>query len=133
MNKTIRRASVLTLLLVFALLVRATWVQFYEGRALADGKDNRRNAIETYAEPLGNIIVAGRSVTGSAQTEGGDLAYRRTYENGKLYAAVTGYASQAYAPTQLEGVYQDVLNGTDPRLRTVMDTVTGAGPSRATW
>lgn len=70
MNKTIRRASVLTLLLVFALLVRATWVQFYEGRALADGKDNRRNAIETYAEPLGNIIVAGRSVTGSAQTEG---------------------------------------------------------------
>lgn len=39
---------------------------------------------------------------------------------------MTGYASQAYAPTQLEGVYQDVLNGTDPRLRTVMDTVTGA-------
>ncbi|MET9354916.1 penicillin-binding protein 2 [Streptomyces sp. NPDC006617] len=125
MNKTIRRASVFTLLLVFALLVRATWVQFYEGQALADGKDNRRNAIETYAEPLGNIIVGGRSVTGSAQTEGGDLAYKRTYENGKLYAAVTGYASQAYAPTQLEGIYQNVLNGTDPRLKTVMDTVTG--------
>ncbi|MGW8061324.1 peptidoglycan D,D-transpeptidase FtsI family protein [Streptomyces ziwulingensis] len=124
MNKTIRRASVLTLLLVFALLVRATWVQFYEGRALADDKDNRRNAIETYAEPLGNIIVAGRSITGSAPTEGSDLAYKRTYENGELYAAVTGYASQAYAPTQLEGIYQDVLNGTDPRLKTVLDTVT---------
>ncbi|MET8570905.1 penicillin-binding transpeptidase domain-containing protein [Streptomyces sp. NPDC004783] len=125
MNKTIRRASVFTLLLVFALLVRATWVQFYEGRALADDKDNRRNAIETYAEPLGNIIVAGRSVTGSARTQGGDLAYKRTYTNGELYAAVTGYASQAYAPTQLEGVYQDLLNGTDPRLKSVMDTVTG--------
>ncbi|WP_268268880.1 hypothetical protein [Streptomyces sp. MNU103] len=62
MNKTIRRASVLTLLLVFALLIRATWVQFYEGEALADSKDNRRNAIETYAGPLGNIVVAaGRS------------------------------------------------------------------------
>ncbi|MFG3551105.1 peptidoglycan D,D-transpeptidase FtsI family protein [Streptomyces sp. NPDC047725] len=125
MNKTIRRASVFTLLLVFALLVRATWVQFYEGRALADDKDNRRNAIETYADPLGNIIVAGRSVTGSARTQGGDLAYKRTYTNGELYAAVTGYASQAYAPTQLEGVYQDLLNGTDPRLKSVMDTVTG--------
>ncbi|MFI2409392.1 peptidoglycan D,D-transpeptidase FtsI family protein [Streptomyces sp. NPDC018947] len=125
MNKTIRRASVFTLLLVFALLVRATWVQFYEGRALADDKDNRRNAIETYAEPLGNIIVAGRSVTGSARTQGGDLAYKRTYTNGELYAAVTGYASQAYAPTQLEGVYQDLLNGTDPRLKSAMDTVTG--------
>ncbi|MYR43429.1 penicillin-binding transpeptidase domain-containing protein [Streptomyces sp. SID5910] len=125
MNKTIRRASVFTLLLVFALLVRATWVQFYDGRALADDKDNRRNAIETYAEPLGNIIVAGRSVTGSAPTKDGDLTYKRSYTDGELYSAVTGYASQAYAPTQLEGIYQDLLNGTDPRLKTVMDTVTG--------
>ncbi|MFJ3310248.1 peptidoglycan D,D-transpeptidase FtsI family protein [Streptomyces sp. NPDC086549] len=125
MNKTIRRASVFTLLLVFALLVRATWVQYYDGQALADDKDNRRNAIETYAEPLGNIIVAGDSVTGSARTKGGDLAYKRTYKNGKLYAAVTGYASQAYAPTQLEGIYKNLLNGTDNQLKTVMDTVTG--------
>ncbi|WP_217144719.1 penicillin-binding protein 2 [Streptomyces sp. AC627_RSS907] len=125
MNKTIRRTSVFALLLVLALLVRASWVQFFEGQALADDKDNRRNAIRTYAEPLGNIIVAGRSVTGSAPTKGGDLAYKRTYENGELYASVTGYASQAYAPTQLEGIYQDLLNGTDPRLRTVTDTITG--------
>ncbi|MFH8803073.1 peptidoglycan D,D-transpeptidase FtsI family protein [Streptomyces sp. NPDC017936] len=125
MNKTIRRASVFALLLVFALLVRATWVQFYEGRALADDQDNRRNAIETYAEPLGNIIVAGRAITGSAATTDGDLRYRRTYTDGELYAAVTGYASQSYAPTQLEGVYADLLNGTDDRLRTVTDTVTG--------
>ncbi|MFJ5994623.1 peptidoglycan D,D-transpeptidase FtsI family protein [Streptomyces sp. NPDC092370] len=124
MNKTIRRASVFALLLVLALLVRATWVQFYEGRALADDKDNRRNAIETYSAPLGNIIVGGRSVTGSAPTKTGDLKYKRTYTNGPLYAAVTGYASQAYAPTQLEGIYTDLLNGTDSRLRSVMDTLT---------
>ncbi|MEV5436143.1 penicillin-binding transpeptidase domain-containing protein [Streptomyces sp. NPDC052682] len=124
MNKTIRRAAVFTLLLVLALLMRATWVQFYEGQALADDKDNRRNAIETYSRPLGNIIVAGKSVTGSAPTQGGDLKYKRTYTDGPLYAAVTGYASQAYAPTQLEGIYQDLLNGTDPRLKSVLDTVT---------
>ncbi|MFE7978545.1 peptidoglycan D,D-transpeptidase FtsI family protein [Streptomyces shenzhenensis] len=125
MNKTIRRASVFALLLVLALLMRATWVQFYEGKALADDKDNRRNAIQTYAAPLGNIVVAGNAVTGSARTSGGDLAYKRTYKDGALYAAVTGYASQSYAPTQLEGIYQDLLNGTDTRLKTVMDTVTG--------
>jgi penicillin-binding protein A len=124
MNKTIRRASVFALLLVFALLIRATWVQFYEARALADDTDNRRNAIETYSEPLGNIIVAGKAVTGSAATTSGDLRYKRTYTDGKLYAAVTGYASQSYAPTQLEGIYADLLNGTDSRLKTVMDTVT---------
>ncbi|MGW0627982.1 peptidoglycan D,D-transpeptidase FtsI family protein [Streptomyces sp. NPDC002758] len=125
MNKTIRRASVFALLLVLALLVRATWVQFYDGKALADDTDNRRNAIETYAGPLGNIVVAGDSITGSARTTSGDLAYKRTYTDGRLYAAVTGYASQSYAPTQLEGIYQDLLNGTDSRLKTVMDTVTG--------
>ncbi|MER6528141.1 penicillin-binding transpeptidase domain-containing protein [Streptomyces sp. NPDC001508] len=125
MNKTIRRASVFALLLVLALLARATWVQFYDGKALADDKNNRRNAIQTYAAPLGNIVVAGESITGSARTSGGDLAYKRTYKDGALYAAVTGYASQSYAPTQLEGIYQDLLNGTDTRLRTVMDTVTG--------
>ena len=124
MNKTIRRASVFTLLLVFALLIRATWVQYYEGQALADDKDNRRNAIETYAEPLGNIIVAGESITGSARTKDSDLAYRRTYTDGKLYAAVTGYASQSYAPTQLEGIYRNLLDGTDSQLKTAMDTVT---------
>ncbi|MEU0056915.1 penicillin-binding transpeptidase domain-containing protein [Streptomyces sp. NPDC006334] len=124
MNKTIRRASLFTLLLTLALLLRATWVQFYEGRALADDQDNRRNAIETYSAPLGNIVVAGKAITGSAVTTGSDLKYRRTYTDGELYAAVTGYASQSYAPTQLEGVYADLLNGTDPRLRTVMDAVT---------
>ncbi|MGW2962006.1 peptidoglycan D,D-transpeptidase FtsI family protein [Streptomyces sp. NPDC001220] len=126
MNKTIRRASVFALLLVLTLLVRATWVQFYDGQALADDTDNRRNAIETYSRPLGNIIVAGDSITGSARTlSSSDLKYKRTYRDGRLYAAVTGYASQAYAPTQLEGIYQDLLNGTDTRLKTVMDTVTG--------
>ncbi|MFD8811733.1 penicillin-binding transpeptidase domain-containing protein [Streptomyces sp. NPDC059627] len=126
MNKTIRRASVFTLLLVLALLLRATWVQFYDGQALADNTNNRRNVIETYSQPLGNIIVAGESITGSTQTlSNSDLKYKRTYTNGKLYAAVTGYASQSYAPTLLEGVYQDLLNGTDSRLKTVMDTVTG--------
>ncbi|MBD9704407.1 penicillin-binding protein 2 [Streptomyces sp. ID01-12c] len=125
MNKTIRRSAVFSLLLVLALLARATWVQFYEGTALADDQDNRRNAIRTYADPLGNIIVAGDSITGSARTKSGDLAYKRTYTDGELYAAVTGYASQSYAPTQLEGIYQSLLDGTDLRLKSVMDTVTG--------
>ncbi|MDQ1039496.1 peptidoglycan glycosyltransferase [Streptomyces sp. V3I8] len=125
MNKTIRRASVFTLLLVLALLVRATWVQFYEGRALAEDKDNRRNAIEQYAYPLGNIVVGGDAVTGSARTKGGDLAYKRTYTDGRLYAAVTGFSSQVYGATQLEGIYRQLLDGTDSRLKNPLDTVTG--------
>ena len=66
MNKTIRRASVFCLLTVLALLVRVTWVQAYEGKALADDEHNRRNTIAQYAQPLGDIIVAGSPVTGYA-------------------------------------------------------------------
>ncbi|MDI3421433.1 peptidoglycan D,D-transpeptidase FtsI family protein [Streptomyces luteolus] len=124
MNKTIRRASVFSLLLVLALLLRATWVQFYDGEALADNKHNRRDAIEQYAYPLGNIVVAGDTVTGSERTTGSDLAYKRTYTDGKLYSAVTGYSSQVYGATQLEGIYQDVLDGTDNRLKSPVDAVT---------
>ncbi|MEW2166000.1 penicillin-binding transpeptidase domain-containing protein [Streptomyces sp. NPDC007084] len=124
MNKTIRRAAVFTLLLVLSLLVRATWVQFYDGKALADDKDNRRNAIALYANPLGNIIVAGDAITGSAQTKGGDLKYKRTYKDGGLYAAVTGYSSQVYGATQLEGIYRDLLDGSDLQLKNPLDSLT---------
>ncbi|MFB7372588.1 peptidoglycan D,D-transpeptidase FtsI family protein [Streptomyces sp. NPDC056222] len=125
MNKTIRRASVFSLLLVLALLGRATWVQAYEAKALADDKKNRRNVMAQYAQPLGNIIVAGSPVTGSKKTEGSDLAYKRSYTDGELYAAVTGYSSQAYGATQLEGIYSDVLDGTDTRLKNPLDALTG--------
>ncbi|MGW4158965.1 peptidoglycan D,D-transpeptidase FtsI family protein [Streptomyces sp. NPDC004788] len=124
MNKTIRRASVFALLLVLALLGRATWVQGYEAKALANDKKNRRKTIAQYAQPLGNIVVAGAPVTGSKRTEGGDLAYKRDYTDGRLYAAVTGYSSQAYGATQLEGIYADVLDGTDSRLRNPLDALT---------
>ncbi|WP_030571779.1 peptidoglycan D,D-transpeptidase FtsI family protein [Streptomyces aureocirculatus] len=124
MNKTIRHTSVFVLLLVLALLVRATWVQFHDSKALADDKLNRRNAIEQYAYPLGDIIVGGNAVTGSKRTAGGDLAYKRTYKNGPLYAAVTGYSSQVYGATQLEGIYKDLLDGTDNRLKSPLDTLT---------
>ncbi|MEU9853152.1 penicillin-binding transpeptidase domain-containing protein [Streptomyces sp. NPDC047974] len=124
MNKTIRRTSVFALLLVLALLGRATWVQAYEGKALANDSKNRRKTIAQYAQPLGNIVVAGSPVTGSERTRSGDLAYERSYTDGELYAAVTGYSSQAYGATQLEGIYSGILDGTDDRLKNPVDAVT---------
>ncbi|RKT04023.1 cell division protein FtsI/penicillin-binding protein 2 [Streptomyces sp. 3211.6] len=124
MNKTIRRASVFCLLLVLALLVRVTWVQAYQGQALADNKNNRRNLIGQYENPLGNIIVGGTAITGSEKTGGKDFGYKRTYTDGPLYAPITGYSSQAFGTSMLEGVYKNVLNGSDSRLKTVMDVLT---------
>lgn len=123
MNRTIRHAAVFSLLLVLALLVRATWLQTYDAEALADQEKNRRNTIDQYAQPLGDIVVAGAPVTGSKSTTGSDLAYQRTYTDGPLYAAVTGYSSQAYGATQLEGIHSKVLDGTDDRLKDPVDAL----------
>ncbi|MGW6512631.1 penicillin-binding transpeptidase domain-containing protein [Streptomyces niveus] len=126
MNKTIRRTAVVCLLMVLALLVRVTWVQAYQGKALADNERNRRTLIDQYAQPLGDIVVGGSAITGSARTTGSDdLKYKRTYTDGELYAAVTGYSSQAYRSTQLEGIYSHVLDGTDSRLKNPLDALTG--------
>ncbi|MER6914909.1 penicillin-binding protein 2 [Streptomyces sp. NPDC000594] len=123
MNKTIRHAAVFSLLLVLALLLRATWLQSYRAEALSDHDRNPRQTIDQYAQPLGDIVVGGSPVTGSARSKEGDLAYQRTYPDGALYAPITGYSSQAYGSTQLEGIYRDVLDGTDDRLKSPGDAL----------
>lgn len=125
MNKTIRRVSLFCFLLVISLLVRVTWVQAVDSKALAESPNNRRNIIALYAHPLGDIIVAGKAVTGSKRASNGDLKYQRTYTDGPLYSAVTGYSSQVYGATQLEGIYQSVLDGTDTGLKSAYATLTG--------
>ncbi|ANW20796.1 penicillin-binding protein 2 [Streptomyces clavuligerus] len=124
MNRTIRHIAVFSLLMVLALLVRATWLQGYQADALADNDRNQRKKIAQYAQPLGDIVVAGAPVTGSTRSESGDLAYQRTYPDGGLYAPVTGYSSQLYGSTQLEGIYSEVLDGIDDRLKNPADALT---------
>ncbi|MFJ6212608.1 penicillin-binding transpeptidase domain-containing protein [Streptomyces sp. NPDC092296] len=115
MAGTGRRAGTFCLLLIVALLVQASLVQVVRAPAYDDNPANRRQAIARYARPRGAILVDGRKITGSRAT-GGMLKYRRTYTDGPLYAAVTGYSSQLYGNTLLEGVEDGLLSGSDPRL-----------------
>ncbi len=127
MNKPLRRVAIFCGLLVLALLIRVNWVQFVQGDQLKNDPHNRRVAIERYSKPRGNIIVDGKAVTGSTITDSGDFKYKRTYKNGKMWAPVTGYASQAFDSNQLEKLNDGILSGTDDKLffsRTV-DMFTG--------
>ncbi|MFD0025341.1 peptidoglycan D,D-transpeptidase FtsI family protein [Streptomyces sp. NPDC058382] len=115
MIRYIRRAAAFCLLLLVALLLNAARVQVFEAPSLDANSANRRNTIDRYDQPRGNILVGGRSVTGSKDT-GEQLAYERTYHYGPLYAPVTGYASQTYGTTLIENAEDSVLSGTDPML-----------------
>ncbi|MEU9203954.1 penicillin-binding protein 2 [Streptomyces sp. NPDC048332] len=115
MIRYIRHAAAFCLLLLVALLVNAARIQVFEADELDDNSANRRTTIDRYDQPRGNILVGGRSVTGSEDT-GEQLAYERTYRDGPLYAPVTGYASQTYGTTLIENAEDAVLSGTDPML-----------------
>ncbi|MFE2987211.1 peptidoglycan D,D-transpeptidase FtsI family protein [Streptomyces sp. NPDC059262] len=115
MTRYIRRASVFCLVLLVALLVNSARVMIFEADSLDDNPANRRNTIARYDQPRGNILVDGKTVTGSRDT-GEQLRYERTYKKGPLYAPVTGYASQVYGTSLLENAEDDILSGTDPML-----------------
>ncbi|GAB2574551.1 penicillin-binding transpeptidase domain-containing protein [Streptomyces capparidis] len=127
MNKPLRRVAIFCGLLILALLIRSNYVQFVQAQELADDKNNRRVLIERYAQPRGDIIVGGKPITGSVEAENGDLKYKRTYTNGPMYAPVTGFASQVYGTTLLEGVEDSILTGDDDRLffNRTLDILTG--------
>ncbi|MFJ7490137.1 peptidoglycan D,D-transpeptidase FtsI family protein [Streptomyces sp. NPDC097727] len=115
MIRYIRRAAALCLLLLVALLLNAARIQVFEADSLDHNPANRRVTIARYSQPRGNILVGGKSVTGTEDT-GEQLTYERTYKNGPLYAPVTGYASQTYGTTLIENAEDDILSGTDPML-----------------
>ncbi|MFE3904137.1 peptidoglycan D,D-transpeptidase FtsI family protein [Streptomyces sp. NPDC059153] len=115
MIRYIRRAAALCLLLLVALLLNAARIQVFEADSLDHNPANRRVTIARYSQPRGNILVGGKSVTGTEDT-GEQLKYERTYKNGPLYAPVTGYASQTYGTTLIENAEDDILSGTDSML-----------------
>lgn len=127
MTRHIRRAAAFCLLLMLALALNATRIQVFQNNAYDDNPANRRQTIARYGQVRGDIFVDGRPITGSKDT-GEQLRYERTYKNGPLYAPVTGYASQTYGSTLLEGAEDRLLSGTDPVLAPfpLIDDVTRA-------
>ncbi|MFI6443393.1 penicillin-binding transpeptidase domain-containing protein [Kitasatospora sp. NPDC050543] len=115
MSTTGRRAGTFCVLLIVALAAQATRVQVFQRERLDHNPANQRLTIERYSQPRGNIRVGADTVTGSVPT-GGRYDYRRTYTDGPTYAAVTGYSSQTYGNSLLEGTEDAVLSGTDSRL-----------------
>ncbi|MER5947436.1 penicillin-binding protein 2 [Streptomyces sp. NPDC001904] len=127
MNKPLRRIAIFCGLLVLTLLIRDNWLQYVKADSLASDDDNRRVAIARYSTPRGDIIVDGKSITGSKETSGTDLKYKRTWKDGPMWSPVTGYASQVVGATQIESIEDGILTGNDDRLffRNTLDMITG--------
>lgn len=115
MNASIRRLSVVVLVMFLALMAAATYVQFIDAGSLNADPRNRRTLYREYGTFRGPIVVDGEAIASSSPVND-PFGYQREYTDGFLYAPVTGYYSVVYGRTGIERAENALLNGTDDSL-----------------
>lgn len=115
MNKPIRVMSVVCGVLFMALLVNATYLQYFKAEALNDRPDNRRAIDATFSRERGAILVGTTAVAQSVPIEG-RFRFQRTYPDPLTYGHLTGFFSYLYGRTAVEQSRNTLLSGEDSRL-----------------
>ncbi|MDO5722698.1 MAG: penicillin-binding transpeptidase domain-containing protein [Actinomycetaceae bacterium] len=118
MNSQIRRLYLVIVAMVMSLAMAATYIQFFAAPSLnADGR-NSRTILHASERDRGPIIVAGEAIAKSEPVEG-TKRFQRTYTQGQLYAAITGWFSASLrSSTGLEAAAEDVFEGDSLSLLT---------------
>ncbi|GAW47904.1 MULTISPECIES: peptidoglycan D,D-transpeptidase FtsI family protein [unclassified Nocardioides] len=114
MNKPIRTISIFCLLLFLALMLNATYLQYWKSGKLNDDPRNRRVLVASYARERGAILVGRTSVAQSVESDD-EYKFQRTYPKPLVYAPITGWFSY-FGQTGVERSQNDVLSGDDSRL-----------------
>ncbi len=129
MNLNSRRVGGALVVLLVALLVNLTVVQFFQGPSLSTDSANRRQLLAEYSRQRGPIVVAGNSIAQSVPTSD-SLKFLRQYPGGTQYAPLTGFYSLYYGTSGIEQAENGVLSGNDDRLfgTRLNDILTGRDP-----
>ena len=129
MNAPLRRLAVAVLLMFGLLLLNVNYLQVVRADKLHNDRNNPRLILEEYSRERGPILVAGKPVANSVETDD-RLKFQRKYAQGPLYAPATGFYSLVYGASGIEAESNSVLAGTDDSLfvRRVMDLLTGEQP-----
>jgi peptidoglycan glycosyltransferase len=115
MNQPIRRMAVACLVLFLALLLNASYVQYFQADDLNDRSGNRRVLDAEFSRERGAILVAGSAVAESVDSDD-RYEFQRRYPQPARYAHVTGFYSYIYGATGVEQSQNPILSGSDPRL-----------------
>ena len=114
MNKPIRTIATFCLLLFLALMLNATYLQYYKAGALDNDPRNRRVIEASFSRERGAILVGRDPVAESVESDD-EYKFQRTYAQPLKYAAITGWFSY-YSQTGIEKSKNDVLSGDDSLL-----------------
>lgn len=118
MNRPIRNLAIACMVLFLALLVNATYLQYWEAgdlSSLSQHPDNRRVLNDAFSSERGAIVVRGTEVAESVKSDD-QYDYQRRYPQGRLYAQLTGFFSRDWGVGGVEASENDVLSGDDPKL-----------------
>jgi len=115
MNDPVRRLSVVVLTLFLALMGAASWIQVITAGSLNADARNVRTLYREFGNFRGPFIVDGAAIAYSAPSHD-SFNYQRTYDDGPLYAAVTGYYSIVFGRTALEQTEDSLLSGSSDAL-----------------
>ena len=109
MTKELKRVSLLVAAMFLSLFISASAIQALESETLAEDPRNVRNLYESYKTLRGPILVDGKAIATSVES---DNAYRylRVYED-QMYSAVTGYFSVFRGATGIEAALNSYLSG----------------------
>jgi penicillin-binding protein A len=126
MNAPVRRLSLVVAALFASLLVSTTLIQYVFAADLNARPDNRPTLLSTFARERGEILVGQTPVAKSVPVDD-EYKYQRVYDEGKLYAHVTGSYSFFGALGGLEQAENAFLSGSSDKLfyRRVSDLFTG--------
>lgn len=131
MNIPLRRLGMVIGLMLLALMVSTTSVQFFQAPSLNANSLNVRTIYRQYSVDRGPIVVAGENIAWSESTGHDVFQFQRVYAPGALYAHLTGYFSVAQnASTGIERYSDAVLGGTADSLllSRIQDLFTGRQP-----
>lgn len=110
MMKELRRTSVVVLVMIASLFVSTSIIQVVSNEELRDHPRNSRTFYANMSVNRGPILVEGNPIAYSTPIDG-PIAYQRVYENGALYAPITGYLTIGQGNTGLESELNNYLTG----------------------
>lgn len=133
MNRELRRVSLLVLAMFLALFTSSTIIQVVQQEQLQADARNVRTLYASFSVERGQILAGDTVIAQSTKTDD-EYKYQRSYPQGELYAAVTGYFTLNGENTGLEGSLNDYLSGRANQqfLDRLNAILTGQNPRGAT-
>ncbi|MDH2443602.1 penicillin-binding protein 2 [Amnibacterium sp. CER49] len=130
MNRELKRLSALVIVMFASLFVASSIIQVFQSDNLGSDSRNRRALADQYQVQRGQILASDGSTIAGTKKSADEFRFQRTYADGPLYAAVSGYYAIGGAPTGIEGAYNDRLSGTGGNqvFERLQSIITGQDP-----